>query len=346
MLAVIAALTLTFSAPFIRRPVATILLSLALLLAGVVAFPFLPVAALPSVDIPVIVVFASRPGADPDTMASSVAAPLERHLGVIGGVEQMTSISATGASTIIVQFDVGRDIDGAAHDVQAAINAANADLPTGLPTSPFYRKFNPAEAPVLTLALTSPNLSLARLYDVADSILGQRLSQIEGVSQVQIVGAEKPAMRIRLDPVRLAAAGLAAQDVVNAVRFANVIGATGGFEGPAHAETLALNGQLDRAGEYAGLVVKAAGGAVLRVRDVGTVVAGVSNTRLAAWSGRQPAILLSISKAADANVIGTVARIKAILPQLRGARPGRNCRSSRTAPPRSAPISKASRRRC
>jgi len=213
---------MNFSAAFIRRPVATFLLAIGLLISGAVAYQFLPVAALPSVDIPTVVVFASRPGADPETMANSVAAPLERRLGEIAGVTEITSTSATGAASIVVQFDLGRDIDGAAHDVQAALNAATPDLPTDLPTRPYFRKFNPAEAPIMTIALTSDTLSAAQVYDAADSILAQRLSQVDGVAQVQVNGAEKPAVRIRLDPAALAATGLSGQDVVTTVRQANV----------------------------------------------------------------------------------------------------------------------------
>src|SRR5580658_7144332 len=179
-----------FSAVFIARPVATILLAIGLFLAGGLAYRFLPVAALPSVDIPTIIVFASRPGADPETMANSIAAPLERRLGEIGGVTEVTSISAIGYSTIVIQFDLARDIHSAASDVMAAINAATADLPSDLPIRPYYRKFNPAEAPVITLALSSATLSPAKIYDAADTILAQRLSRADGVAQVQINGAE------------------------------------------------------------------------------------------------------------------------------------------------------------
>src|ERR1700722_31382 len=209
---------MNFSAAFIRRPVATMLLSLGLLIAGVVAYHFLPVAPLPSVDIPTIVVFAGRPGADPETMATSIASPLERRLGEIAGVDEITSTSSVGATSIVIQFDIDRDIDGAAHDVQAAINAATPDLPSDLPTRPFFRKFNPAEAPVMTIALTSDTLSPAQVYDVADSILAQRLSQVDGVAQVTVNGAEKPAVRVRLNPAALAAAGLSGQDVFPAIR--------------------------------------------------------------------------------------------------------------------------------
>ena len=221
-----------FSAPFIARPVATILLSIGLLLSGIVAYRFLPISALPSVDIPTIVVFAARPGADPETMANSVAAPLERRLGEISGVTEITSTSSIGNTSIVVQFDIDRDINGAARDVQAAINAAITDLPSDLPTRPYYRKFNPADAPIMTIALSSDTLTTAQIYDAADTILAQRLSQAEGVSQVTVNGAEKPAVRVRLDPVRLAAAGLAGQDVLNAIRGTNVLAADRLVPGP------------------------------------------------------------------------------------------------------------------
>jgi multidrug efflux pump len=305
-----------FSALFIARPVATILLSLGLLLSGVIAYRFLPISALPSVDIPTIVVMAARPGADPETMANSVAAPLERRLGEIAGVTEITSISSIGNSSVVVQFDIDRNIDGAARDVQAAINAAITDLPSDLPTRPYYRKFNPADAPIMTLALSSDTLTTAQIYDAADTILAQRLSQAEGVSQVTVNGAEKPAVRVRLDPGRLAAAGLAAQDVYATIKGTNVLQPTGSFQGPARAESIGINGQMSQAQDYAPLVLKVGNGAILRLSDVATVVNGVANTRLAAWNGKQPAILLTITKQAGANVIETVDRIKELLPQL------------------------------
>jgi multidrug efflux pump len=307
---------MNFSAPFIRRPVATGLLALGLLLAGAVAARFLPVAALPSFDIPTIVVFAARPGASPETMASSMAAPLERRLGEIGGVSEISSVSATGSTSVIVQFDIDRDIDAAAHDVQAALNAAAVDLPSDLPARPFFRKFNPAQAPVMTIALTSGTLSLGQVYDVADSLLAQRLSQVEGVAQVQVNGSETPAVRIRLDPAALAAAGLSGEDVAAAIRGANVTGPAGGFEGPDRAETIGTNGALLRAADYRSLVLKSSNGATLRLADLARVIDGVANTRLAAWFGQRPAILLTITKTAGANVIETVARINAVLPLL------------------------------
>jgi hydrophobe/amphiphile efflux-1 (HAE1) family protein len=308
---------MNFSAPFIARPVATILLAIGLFLSGVVAYRFLPVAALPSVDVPYIVVVAARPGADPETMANSVAAPLERRLGEIPGVVEINSTSSIGNSTVVMQFDISRDIDGAAHDVQAAINAATTDLPSDLPTRPYYRKFNPADAPIMTIALSSDILSTAQIYDAADSVLAQRLSQVEGVAQVTVAGSEKPAVRVALDPQRLAAAGLAAQDVATAIRNANTVGALGGFEGPLRSESLGLNSQISQASEYRPLILKVTNGAILRLSDVARVTDGVANTRLAAWDGKQPAIILTVTKEAGANVIETVDRIQAMLPQLK-----------------------------
>jgi len=307
---------MNISAPFIHRPVATFLMALGLLLTGLVAVRFLPVAPLPSVDIPTIVVFAGRPGADPETMAASIAAPLERRLGEIPGVTEITSTSSTGSTSIVVQFDIDRPIEGAAHDVQAAINAAYSDLPSDLPTRPYYRKFNPAEAPILTLSLTSDVLGTAQVFDAADTILAQRLSQVEGVAQVQVNGAEKPAVRVRLNPAALRAAGLSSADVYTAIRNANVNGPIGGFQGPQRAETIELNGQITQAADYTALVLKTANGATVRLGDVAEVLNSVSNTKLAAWQGTRPAILLTLTKTAGANVIDTVDRVRAALPQL------------------------------
>jgi multidrug efflux pump len=305
-----------FSAVFIQRPVATILLAIGLFLAGGLAYNFLPVAALPSVDIPTIVVFASRPGADPATMANSVASPLERRLGEISGVTEITSTSSIGFSNIVVQFDLSRDIHSAANDVMAAINAATADLPSDLPTRPYYRKFNPAEAPILTLALSSDTLSPARIYDAADTILAQRLARAEGVAQVTINGADKPAIRVRLDPVRLASASLASQDVYNAIRGTNVLAPIGGFQTPDTAETIGLNGQISQADELAPLIVRSSATGIVRLKDVARVVNASADSRVAAWNGTQPAVLVTITKEAGANVIDTVDGLKAMLPQL------------------------------
>jgi multidrug efflux pump len=310
-----------FSEVFVRRPIATMLLAVGLLIAGFVSYHFLPVAPLPSVDIPTIVVMASRPGGDPETMANSVAAPLERRLGEIAGVSEITSTSSVGAVSVVVQFDLSRDIDGAAKDVQAAINAATSDLPSDLPSRPYFRKFNPADAPVMTIALTSDTLSMGQVYDAADSILAQRLSQVDGVAQVTVNGAEKPAVRVQLDPSALASAGLSAQDVYTTIRRANVLGPVGGFQGPDRSESLAINGQMYKASEYAGLVLKNSGGAVVRLGDVAKVIDGVANQRLAASFGTQPAILLNITKSAGANVIQTVDNVQAVLPLLQSWMP-------------------------
>jgi multidrug efflux pump len=307
---------MNISLPFIRRPIATTLLAIALMLGGALSFRFLPVAALPSVDIPTIVVLAARPGADPETMANSIAAPLERRIGEIPGVTELTSVSTTGNTSIVIQFDVARDVDGAAHDIQAAINAAATDLPSDLPTRPYYRKINPAEFPILTIALTSDTLPIARIYDAVDTVLAQRLSQVQGVSQVLINGASTPAVRVQVDATRLANAGLAAQDIAAAVQAANVLGPTGGFTGPDRAESIGLNGQIGAARDYRGIVVKQSGGTVLRLSDVATVIDSVANVRLAAWDGPRQGILVSISKEAGANVIDTVDRVKEMLPQL------------------------------
>ena len=304
------------SAPFIARPVATILLSIGLFVAGAVAYLFLPVAPLPNIDIPAIVVFTTRPGADPATMANSIAAPLERHLGAIGGVSEVTSINSTGASNVIVLFDFNKDIEGAAHDVQAAINATQADLPSDLPTRPFYKKINPADSPIITIGLSSDTLSPGQVYDAADTIMAQRLAQVEGVSQVQIQGGQTPAVRVQLDPGALRAAGISSEDVLTAIRNANVLEPTGNFEGRERAEQIEINGQISRAAEYGRIVLRAHNGAILRLSDVAHVIDGVTNTRLAAWQGRTPAIILSVSKIAGANIIQTVDRVRAILPQL------------------------------
>ncbi len=304
------------SGPFIARPVATMLLAIGLFLAGCVAFRFLPISALPRVDIPTIVVIAGRPGASPETMAASIAAPLERRLGEIAGVTEITSSSSIGSASIVVQFDISRDISGAAFDVQAAINAATTDLPADLPVRPYYRKFNPADAPIMSIALSSDTLSTAQIYDAADTILSQRLAQSPGVAQVTINGAEKPAVRVQLDPVRLAAAGVSGQDVYTAIRATNVLGSTGAFQGADRSETIGLNSQMSQASEYAPLVIRAGKGTILRLSDVATVINSVANVRLAAWNGREPAILLNITKEANANVIDTVDRIRELLPQL------------------------------
>src|SRR6266446_2111951 len=287
----------SFSEAFIRRPVGTTLLAIGLFLVGAVAYRFLPVASMPTVDFPTINVTASRPGADPETMAATVAAPLERRLGEIAGVTELTSRSSLGSTRVTVQFDLARNIDGAARDVQAAINAALTDLPADLPSSPTFRKSNPAATPIMILALTSSNLPPSVLYDAADSVIAQRLSQIEGVAEVTVNGAEQPAVRVRVDPIALASMGLALEDVRTAI--ANT------------------NDQLRTAAEYDPIVVRSANGAVVKLSAVASIQLGVRDLRAAAWFNGQPSVLLVITKQANSNVIETVDRIYALLPEVK-----------------------------
>ena len=308
---------MNFSWPFIRRPIGTTLMAIGLFMVGAVAYTFLPVASLPSVELPTISVSASRPGADPNIMAATVAAPLERRLGEIAGVTELTSVSSLGSSRIVVQFDLSRNVDGAARDVQAALNAALSDLPGDMPTLPTFRKFNPSAAPILILALTSKTMQGSDIYDAADSIIAQRLSQVEGVADVTVAGSEQPALRVRVDPTRLAGMGVALEDVRTAVSNANAMGPLGSFDGPARATTIGINNQLKTAPDYNALVVKTVDGRVIRLPDIASIRPGVRNTRSAGWFNRDPSVLLVITKQGDANVIDTVDRIYALLPELR-----------------------------
>ena len=308
---------MNFSYLFIRRPIGTTLLAIGLFLAGAVAYRFLPVASLPAVELPTISVSASRPGADPETMAATIAAPIERRLGEIAGVTELTSRSSLGSSRITNQFDLSRDIDGAARDVQAALNAALTDLPGDLPTLPSFRKFNPAAAPVLILALTSKTVAASALYDIADSVLAQRISQTEGVGDVTVSGAEQPAVRVRTNPAALAMTGISMEQVRTAISSANSISPVGAFDGSALTETIATNQQLQEPREYEKLVVKTNNGDVVRLSDVATVERGVRNSRSASWFDDQPSVLLIVTKDSDANVIQTVQRIQDLLPELK-----------------------------
>jgi multidrug efflux pump len=308
---------LNFSLPFIERPIATILLSVGLFLAGAVAYRFMPVAALPNVEFPSIYVSASRPGADPSTMAATVAAPLERRLGAIPGVIELTSTSSLGTSSISIQFDIGRKIDSAARDVQAALNAAVADLPGDLPSLPTFRKANPNGAPILILALTSDTLAPSAIYDVADTVLAQRISQVDGVAEATVAGAEQPAIRVRVNPVAIATMGLAMEDVRLAIVNANAAGPLGVFDSDGVAQTIAANAQMRDPRDYRDIVVKSQNGAVTLLGDIATVERSTRNSRAAAWFNGQPAILINITKQADANVIETVDRIYALLPELK-----------------------------
>ncbi|HVZ54384.1 MAG TPA: efflux RND transporter permease subunit [Pseudolabrys sp.] len=308
---------MNFSYPFIRRPIGTTLMAIGIFLVGAVAYMFLPVASLPSVDLPTISVTASRPGADPNTMAATVAAPLERRLGEIAGVTELTSVSSLGSTHITVQFDLSRSVDGAARDVQAALNAALSDLPGDLPTLPTFRKFNPAAAPILILALTSKTLQPSQIYDAADSVIAQRLAQVEGVADVTVAGSEQPALRVRVDPTRLSAMGLSMEDVRTAITNANALGPIGNFDGDKRGVSIGVNGQLRDAKDYDPLVVKTVDGNVIRLSTVASITPSVRNTRSAGWYGRQPSVLLIITKQNDANVIDTVDRIYDLLPEIR-----------------------------
>jgi multidrug efflux pump len=303
--------------PFVRRPIGTTLMAIGLFLTGAVAYAFLPVASMPSVDLPTISVSASRPGADPNIMAATVAAPLERRLGEIAGVTELTSVSSLGSTRITVQFDLSRNADGAARDVQAALNAALSDLPGDMPTLPTFRKFNPAAAPILILALTSKTMQGSAIYDAADSIIAQRLSQVDGVADVTVAGSEQPALRVRIDPTRLAAMGVSSEDVRTAITNANSLGPLGSFDGPKQSVSIGINDQLKNAADYDTLVVKTVNGTVIRLSDIASIRPGVRNTRSAGWYNRDPSVLLVITKQSDANVIDTVDRIYKLLPELR-----------------------------
>ena len=309
------------SAPFIARPIATILLALAVLLGGALGYRGLPVAALPTVDFPTISVTTQLPGAGPETVATLITASLERQFGQITGLSTMTSTSGEGVSQITLQFNLTRGMDGAAQDVQAAINAAAGTLPSNLPYPPTYAKVNPADAPILTLALTSDTATLDRVSDAADTLLLPKLSQIEGVGKVTVQGGLRPAVRVRTDPARLAAYGLSTQDVRTAVAQANVNGARGGFDGPRQAFALGANDQLLSPDAYRDLVVAWRNGAPVRLRDVGDVVAGVENERVAGWYNGKPAVVMDIQRQPGANIVATVAGVKEQLPRLQDALP-------------------------
>ena len=303
-------------APFIRRPVGTSLLAIGLFLSGIVAYHFMPVAAIPRVDFPMISVGASLPGADPATVASSLAAPLERRLAQIAGVTEITSASSLGGCSVTVQFDLSRNVDGAARDVQAAINAAAADLPINLPGPPTYRKINPADSPIMILAMQSDILRPVQVFEYGDSIIGQRLSQVEGVSQAIISGADKSAVRIQVNPGALASTGMSLEDVRSHLNQVNVDLPKGSFDGDQLSYTLVSNDQLLEGKGYQNLLLRRGSNAPIRLSAVGRAFDGTENTRVSGWSGTNRAVLVIIFKQADANVIETVDRIRAVLPQL------------------------------
>src|SRR5713226_1226442 len=310
---------MNISAPFIKRPIGTSLLAAALLMAGALAFNFLPVAPLPQVEFPVIQVGAGLPGASPETMASAVATPLERQFGRIAGVNQMTSTSQLGSTNITLQFDLNRNIDAAGRDVQAAINAARSQLPANLPGNPNYRKVNPADAPILILALTSDILTLPRMYDAADSILSQKLAQIEGVGQVFVGGGAKPAVRAEVNPTLLNKLGVGLDTVRTALGSANANRPKGELAGPVNAWTIDANDQIFVADQYRRLIVSYHDGAPVRLGDVASVQDSVEDIRNVGLSSGKPAVLIIVSRQPGANIIATVDRVRAALPQLKAS---------------------------
>src|SRR6201992_1740147 len=307
---------MNLSSPFIRRPVATTLLTFGLVAAGIIAFFKLPVSPLPDVDIPTISVQATLPGASPADVAITVASPLERHLGQIANVTEMTSASTLGSARINLQFDIGRDINGAARDVQAAINSARADLPSSLRSNPTYRKFNPASAPVLIYTLTSDTLSPAELYDAASTTLAQKLSQVEGVGEVAISGGSLPAVRVELKPQALYKYGIGLEDVRAALASANAHSPKGGIDVGGQRYQLYSNDQSLKAADYKPLGVAYRNGAPVRLTDVGQVIDSVENLRTLGLSNGRHAVTMVVYRQPGANIISMVDRVKGLIPQL------------------------------
>ena len=309
------------STPFIQRPVATALLMLAIVLAGLVGFKFLPLAALPQVDFPTIQVQTLYPGASPEVMGQTVTAPLERQFGQMSGLQRMSSTSAAGVSLITLQFTLGQTLDVAEQEVQAAINAGGSLLPTDLPAPPVYAKINPADAPVLTLAITSDTMPLTQVQNIVNTRLALKISQVNGVGLVSLSGGQRPAVRIQGDTKLLASYGLGLDSLRTAIAAANVNSAKGSFDGPTRSFTINANDQLVTAEDYKRLIITYKNGAPVRLADVARVVDSAENTRLGAWSGKQPAIILNVQRQPGANVIKTVDAIKALLPDLQASLP-------------------------
>ncbi|MGB6321953.1 MAG: efflux RND transporter permease subunit [Xanthobacteraceae bacterium] len=312
---------MNISSPFISRPVATTLLTLGIALAGILAFIKLPVAPLPQVDFPTISVSAQLPGASPDTVATTVAEPLERHLGQIADVTEMTSSSGIGQTRITLQFDLNRDIDGAARDVQAAINAARADLPASLKTNPTYRKVNPADAPILILAMTSKTLTQGQIYDAASNVLQQQLSQISGIGQVIIGGSALPAVRVELDPQALFKYGIGLEDVRAALAAANANSPKGTIDDGDRRFQIYTNDQSTKAADYTPLIIAYRNGAAIKLSDVATVTDSVEDVRNLGLSNGEPSVLVIVFRQPGANIIDTIDSVKAELPQLEAAMP-------------------------
>src|SRR6202047_4793655 len=307
------------STPFIRRPVATTLLTFGLAAAGAVAFFKLPVSPLPQVDFPTISVRATLPGASPQDVATTVASPLERHLGQIADVTEMTSSSTVGGTRITLQFGLNRDINGAGRDVQPAINAARADLPTSLRSNPTYRKVNPADAPILVLTLTSDTMTRGDLYDAASTVLAQKLSQVEGIGEVVVGGSSLPAVRVDLIPQALFKYGIGLEDVRAALGSANAHSPKGGIDVGSQRYQIYSNDQAKTAEDYKSLIVAYRNGAAVRLTDVGDVVDAVENVRTLGLSNGIPAVMMIVYRQPGANIIQMVERVKALMPQLRAS---------------------------
>ncbi|MBV8590534.1 MAG: efflux RND transporter permease subunit, partial [Acetobacteraceae bacterium] len=312
---------MSISTPFIKRPIATSLVMAAIFLVGLAAYPFLPVAPLPQVDFPTLTVTAQYPGASPDIMASSVAQPLETQFAQIPGLAQMTSMNVLGTSTITLQFDLSRSIDTAESDVLAAINAAQGQLPKNLPSQPTIRKINPADSPILILAVQSDEMPLTAVDDYAENILAQRISQISGVGQVLIGGQQKPAIRVQIDPARLSNMGLTLEDVRTVLSTATVNSPKGSIDGPRSSYTVMANDQLTDPEPYNKIIVAYRNGAPVRIGDIGQAIRGPQNRELAGWQNGKRGVLLVIFKQPGVNVIATVERVKAALPTLQAAIP-------------------------
>ena len=312
---------MNLSQPFINRPVATTLLTLGIALAGALAFGRLPVSPLPQVDFPTISVQAQLPGASPETMASSVATPLERSLGRIAGITEITSSSSLGSTRITLQFDLSRDIDGAANDVQAAINAARTLLPTGMPSNPTYRKVNPADAPIMILSMTSETMTQGQMYDAASTILAQKLSQVGGIGQVTVGGSSLPAVRVELNPQTLYKYGIGMEEVRAAIVATNANRPKGFVEDALRHWQIMANDQARKAAEYMPLVIAYRNGAAVRLQDVAEVVDSVQDLRNAGSANGKPSVLLILNRQPNANIIATVDRVNALLPVLRASIP-------------------------
>ncbi len=338
---------MNIAGPFIRRPIATTLLAIGVLLAGAWAFTLLPVSPLPRVDFPTISVSASLPGASPETMASSVATPLERRFGRIAGVTEITSTNVLGTTNITLQFDLDRDVDSAARDVQAAIAAAGGELPTNLPFRPTYRKVNPSDSPVMIVSMTSDTVPLAQVFEAGNSILAQKISQVPGVGQVTVGGGQQPAVRIQANPKSLAGIGLSMADLRTSVAAATANTAKGSIAGIKQTTIIGANDQLFDADQFRSLVIAYRDGAPVRLNEVADVFDDVENNRVAAWHNGKRAVLLIIRRQPGSNIIETTERVTQLIPELvKSISPPSRWWSRSSAPNRSRVRCATSRRRC